>query len=444
MKALPHPNELRIEVMVLGTLIQSRPGLVTALPYLKRIEVFYKPAHQQIYRAILSLYRKGESVDILTVTQELREIGKIDFVGGPNYVVSLTQNAYSDANLLHHIHILLEYYARREVMNLFLQGYQGAGDQSNDILELISKNVSNLSALLGGITANSAVTAAQVYDDFIATTQANIEKLGLVGVPSGISSIDRLTGGWHKGNLIIIAARPGMGKTALGLQCAKNAVLQYGKRVVFFSLEMSNEQLIGRLIASESEFTNSQFIKGLLTTDDLEEVVIMSQKLRNNNMFLDDTAGLTITDFKTKCLKLKTDYDIDLIIVDYLQLMRGERDGNREQEISSISRGLKLTAKELSIPIIAFSQLSRAVESRPDKKPQLSDLRESGSIEQDADMVVFLYRPEYYGITQDEIGNSTVGTLQHIFAKHRNGPLDTIITRCDLAHSSITDYADQY
>ncbi|NEM96184.1 replicative DNA helicase [Pontibacter burrus] len=435
------PHDAALEQAVLGAVLLESSAVRVALTLIKQEEFFYKEPHRLVFRAIKRLFQSGTSVDILTVTAELRQAGLLDSVGGAFFVAELTMRVNSAANLETHIHYLLELFTKRRILTLAQTIHGKALDQTADPFELLSELSKGVSDTLGNLIVKKSVTAVQAYQETIQQIQRGIGKSGLVGIPTGIHSIDKLTGGWRPGDLIIIAARPAMGKTAVAIQYLKNAVLAFGKTAAIFSLEMSYMQLMYRLIASESEFTNNQLSKSELTVDELEEVAIMSAKLQNEHMLLDDTPGLSIMELRTKALKMKADHDIQLLIVDYLQLMQGEKGGNREQEISSISRGLKLIAKEIKVPVIALSQLSRSVESRGgDKKPQLSDLRESGSIEQDADTVVFLYRPEYYGITEDELGNSTAGTLQHIFAKHRNGPLDTIITRCDLAHNRIQDF----
>jgi replicative DNA helicase len=444
MNTIVDATELALEEAVLGAAMLEKAAVRVVLGIVKSEDFFYKPSHQAVFKAINELFHAGKPVDILTVTVQLRENGDLEKVGGAHGVAQMTTRINSSANLEYHLHKLSELYTKRELWKLSKGISERALNPMIDPFDLLSEMSKGLAGTLDNMITKKPILMSQAYAEAIAKIQQGIGQNGLVGIPSGLPSIDKLTGGWRNSDLTIIAARPAMGKTAVALQYAKNAAVDYGKRVAFFSLEMSRLQLMYRLIAMESEFTNSQLSKSQLTVEDLEEVVIMTQSLQSNNLILDDTPGLTIVELRTKALKLKADHDIELIIVDYLQLMMGKGEGkdnsNREREIASISRGLKLVAKELDVPVIALSQLSRAVESRGDKKPQLSDLRESGSIEQDADTVCFLYRPEYYGIMQDEQGIPTAGTLHHIFAKHRNGPLDTIITRCDLAHNRISDY----
>jgi replicative DNA helicase len=433
-----------LEKAVLGTMLLERSGTKMGLHLLKSEEAFYKTGHKLIFRAMQQLFTKGTAIDLLTVMAQVRQNGDLESVGGAYELSQLPSAVNSAAHLEHHVHYLLQLYTLRKLDLLTRELNQKIQDPMQDPFELISSTTKGLTDTLDTLITKRATFLSEAYAQALADMQANIGKNGLVGVPSGISSLDKLTGGWQRSALIIIAARPAMGKTAVALQLAKNAALMFKKRVALFSLEMSTKQLTMRLIASEVTASNSQLSKAQFTLDELATVSAQSQALNNNDILLDDTPGLSITELRTKALKLKADHDIELLIVDYLQLMRGESKGNREQEIGSISRGLKLIAKELDIPVIALSQLSRAVEARGDKKPMLSDLRESGSIEQDADDVIFLYRPEYYNITEDEEGNPTHGTLQWIYAKHRNGPTDTIITGCDLAHSRVFDLSERY
>ncbi|AMM52536.1 DNA helicase [Rufibacter sp. DG15C] len=425
------PQALELEEAVLGALMLEKDALTAVIDLLKP-QSFYKDAHQRIFKAILSLFDKSEPIDILTVTQELREQGELEFVGGAFYVTQLTTRVNSAANIEFHARIITEAAIKRDLISISSEVLGRAYEDTTDVFDLLDSTEAKLFEV-------SESNIRKNFDDMQSLMHKAIKELeakksqkeGLTGVPSGFNALDRVTSGWQQSDLVILAARPAMGKTAFVVSAMRNAAVDFGKGVAIFSLEMSSIQLVNRLISAEAELEGEKIKKGNLADYEWTQLNHKITKLSQAPIFIDDTPGLSIRELRTKCRRLKAQHDIQMIIIDYLQLMSGNTEGkgggNREQEIASISRALKQLAKELSVPVIALSQLSRAVETRGgDKKPMLSDLRESGSIEQDADMVLFLYRPEYYGITEDEMGNPTQGVGEVIIAKHRNGEVGSV------------------
>lgn len=425
------PQALDLEEAVLGALMIEKDALSVVIDIIKP-ESFYSDAHQKIFEAIFNLFQKSSPIDLITVAAELRKMGDLEMVGGAYYLTQLTDRVVSAANIEYHARIVSEKHIQRELIKISSEIITNAYDETADIFDLLDTAEKSLFE----VAQNNLRRDTQKIDDIMRTAVDALEKLrdrtdSLTGVPSGFTGLDRITSGWQPSDLVIIAARPAMGKTAFVLTCARNAAVLHNKPVAVFSLEMSSLQLVNRLISGETEIEQEKLKRGNLADHEWEQLHSRIGKLTDAPLLIDDTPALNVFEFRAKCRRLKAQYDIQMVIVDYLQLMHGKADGkggNREQEIGSISRALKSVAKELNIPVIALSQLSRAVESRPgaSKRPQLSDLRESGSIEQDADMVLFLYRPEYYGLTEDEEGNSTAGIGEVIIAKHRNGELATV------------------
>lgn len=426
------PQAVELEEAVLGALMLEKDALTNVIDILKS-DSFYKESNARIFGAIERLFTRSEPVDILTVTQELKKTGELDLVGGAYYITQLTNRVASAANAEFHARIVAQKYIQRELIRISTKTINDAYEEGSDVFDLLDNAEKNLFSIVeGNIKKNydKMSTLIRKAIDQIETTRNN--KGNFSGVPSGLTALDRLTSGWQKSDLVIIAARPAMGKTALVLSVARNAAVDFNKPVAVFSLEMSSLQLVTRLIASESELPGEKLKKGTLEDYEFQQLNDKIKKLAEAPLFIDDTPGLSVFELRAKARRLKEQHNIELLIVDYLQLMTagGEGKGNREQEIATISRSLKGLAKELEIPVIALSQLSRAVETRGgDKRPQLSDLRESGAIEQDADMVMFIHRPEYYNITEDENGMDTRGMAELIIAKHRNGPVDSAKTR---------------
>lgn len=429
------PQAVDLEEAVLGALMLEKDALTNVIDILK-VESFYKDSHKVIFQAILDLFTESQPIDLLTVTSQLRRNGALEIAGGAFYVTELTSKVASAANIEYHARIITEQSIKRELIKIAGEIQKDAFEDTTDVFELLDKMEQSLFEISEkNIRKNYSDMRSIMREAIIELEARKNQKDGLTGVPSGFTALDRVTSGWQKSDLVIIAARPAMGKTAFVLSVLRNAAVDHSRPVAIFSLEMSSVQLVNRLISSEAELDSEKIKKGSLADHEWAQLVHKTAKLSKAPLFVDDTPALSILELRAKCRKLKAQHDIQMVVVDYLQLMSGDSKsggggGNREQEIASISRALKKIAKELSIPVIALSQLSRAVETRGgDKRPQLSDLRESGAIEQDADMVMFLYRPEYYGITEDEGGASTAGVGEVIIAKHRNGSLENVKLR---------------
>ena len=427
------PQAIELEEAVLGAMLLEREALSTVIDILSH-EAFYKEQNQRVYSAMISLFNRSEPVDILTVTQELKRTGELEIVGGAYYISALTNRIASSANIEFHARIVAQKFIQRELIRLSTSTIKMAYEDGTDVFELLDETTKNIFEILDSNVRRqhdkmSTLIAKAINEIEIAANQ----KDGLLGVPSGFTALDRITGGWQKSDLMVIASRPGMGKTAFVLSMAKNASVDFNKPVAIFSLEMSSIQLVKRLISSETEIHQSKILKGNLDNHEFVQLNERIKKLSSAPLYIDDTPALSLFELRAKARRLKENQKVELIIIDYLQLMSGGPDGkgNREQEISTISRGLKSLAKELDIPIIALSQLSRQVENRPGntKRPQLSDLRESGAIEQDADMVMFIYRAEYYKLMEDENNVSTAGRAEIIIAKNRHGALEDIHLR---------------
>ncbi|MFB2118650.1 replicative DNA helicase [Parapedobacter sp. 2B3] len=443
------PQAGDLEEAVLGALMLEKNALSEVIDILKP-ETFYVEAHQKIFEAIYNLFQKTSPIDLLTVTAELRKMGALELVGGAYYITQLTDRVVSAANIEYHARIISQKYIQRELIKISTEIINNAYEDTTDIFDLLD----HAEKSLFDIAQNNLRRDTRKMDDIMREAVEALETLrdrtdGLTGVPSGFTELDRMTSGWQPSDLVIVAARPAMGKTAFVLSCARNAAVDHDKPVAVFSLEMSSVQLVNRLIAGETEIEQEKLRKGNLADHEWTQLHSRIGRLTQAPLLIDDTPALNIFEFRAKCRRLKAQYDIQMVIVDYLQLMHGKSDGkggNREQEIGSISRSLKSVAKELNIPVIALSQLSRAVESRPggSKRPMLSDLRESGSIEQDADMVLFLYRPEYYGLTEDEAGRPTAGVGEVIIAKHRNGETGTVQLRFIGKYVKFADLEDDF
>ncbi|MDW7694178.1 replicative DNA helicase [Flammeovirgaceae bacterium SG7u.111] len=436
------PYDIELEQAVLGALMLEKDALTEVIEILK-VETFDLEAHQHIFKAILSLFKRSEPIDILTVSNQLKKEGKFEAAKGGVYITQLTNRVNSAANIEFHARLLLQYAIKRQLIQIANEMQRDAYEETSDVFEMLDKTEQ---ALFEVSEMNIRKNYAGM-DVLLSETIAELEKLkdqkdGLTGVPSGFSDLDRITSGWQKSDLIILAARPGMGKTAFVLSALRNAAVEFGRGAAIFSLEMSSVQLVKRLISAECELASDVLKTGKLSEVEWKRLIDRTAKITDAPIFIDDTPALSILELRAKCRRLKQQHDIQIIIIDYLQLMTGDsgKNGNREQEIAMISRSLKQIAKELNVPVIALSQLSRAVETRGgDKKPQLSDLRESGSIEQDADMVIFLYRPDYYNITEDEEGNSVKGTGEVILAKNRHGSLENVRLKFIGEYTKFTD-----
>jgi replicative DNA helicase len=441
------PQSLDLEEAVLGAMMLENDRLAEVIEILKP-EVFYKENHQIIFAAIQHLFGQNEPVDILTVTSELRKRGELDIAGGPYFISMLTNRIASAANIEFHSRIILQKFIQRELIRVSSEIIKDAYEDTSDVFDLLDKAETDLFAISESSIGKSYMDMQSIIKDALKEIAAGRHQEGkLRGVGSGFTELDRITSGWQKSDLIIIASRPGMGKTAFALTMARNAAVDFKKPIAVFSLEMSSVSLVTRLISSETEIPQEKLRRGSMEDHEWAQLNARITTLIDAPLFIDDTAALSIFDLRAKCRRLKAHHDIQMVVVDYLQLMQGSQDarGNREQEISSISRALKTLAKELNIPVIALSQLSRASEKRAlTAKPILSDLRESGSIEQDSDMVLFIYRPEYYKIDVDENGNSTSGVAEIIIAKNRNGPLKDVKVRFVSKYAKFVDAEMDY
>ncbi len=447
------PQAKDLEEAVLGAIMLEKSAFDTVIEILKP-ECFYVEAHQRIYKAMQGLANKSQPIDILTVAEELRFREELEMVGGPYYVTKLTNAVVSSAHIEAHARIILQKFIQRELIRISGEIIGDAYEDSTDVFDLLDSAESKLFE----ITNNHLRKNFDTIDSVLVKAIQRIEDLrhkneDVTGVPSGFVQLDRVTYGWQNTDLIILAARPAVGKTAFALNLARNAVMHPKKPtpVALFSLEMSAGQLVQRILSAESEIWLEKIARGKLEEHEMKQLYARGiQRLAQAPLFIDDTPALNIFELRAKCRRLKNKHNIGMIIIDYLQLMSGTnengRQTNREQEISNISRNLKGLAKELSVPIIALSQLSRAVEQRGAKEgsrvPQLSDLRESGAIEQDADMVMFLYRPEYYDVTTNAEGENIKGLTEVKIAKHRNGSLETIKLKALLHIQKFTDWDD--
>lgn len=441
------PQAVDVEEAVLGALMLDKDALPIVIETLQPGS-YYKETHQLIYAAILRLFEKSHPIDLITVTEELKKAGDLETVGGPNYLVGLTHRVASSANIEFHARIVAQKHIQRELIRVSTQIIRDAFEDTTDVFTLLDDAEKELFA----VTENNLRRQYSSMAELTSRTIRILEELknkkdGLSGIPTGFTDLDRITSGWQPSDLIIIAARPGMGKTSFVLSLARNAAVDFRKPIAIFSLEMASTQLVQRLISMEAEIDASKLRTGKLQEYEWQMLHTTIEKISDVPLFIDDTPGINIFELRAKCRRLKKQHDIQLVIIDYLQLMSGgmenSRGSNREQEISSISRSLKGMAKELNVPVIALSQLSRQTEIRGgSKRPQLSDLRESGAIEQDADIVSFIYRPEYYDIMEDDKGNSNKGIAEIIIAKHRNGPTDSIRLRFIDKYTKFIDIGD--
>ncbi len=433
------PQAVELEEAVLGALMLERDSIITVQEFLQA-DSFYKPEHRTIYAAINELSAELKPIDLYTVTERLKVQKKLAEVGGAAYLAQLTQKVGSAANVEFHAKIIAQKYVQRELIRSATEIQRRSYDESTDVTELIGFAEGEIFKVAEGHVKRSV----QSSKDILARALAQIEEASkntsaFNGVPSGFTAIDKVTLGWQLSDLVIIAARPSMGKTAFVLSMARNIAVDHERGVGFFSLEMSSVQLMMRLIIAETGLSGSDVKSGRLTPEQWRHLEAATKPLGNAPLYIDDTPALSVFEFRSKARRLKMHNNIEIIIIDYLQLMTGgasSNNGNREQEVAFISRTLKAIAKELNVPILALSQLNRSTELRGgSKRPQLSDLRESGAIEQDADIVAFIHRPEYYGINTTEDGQPTAGMAEIILAKHRNGAV------CDVNLRFLKDQA---
>lgn len=426
------PQAVELEEAVLGALMLE--DCVNDIANILEPKSFYKDAHCRIYAAILNLLKQSYPVDVRTVVQELKRTEELSIVGGAYYISQLTNSVASSSHVEYHARIVQQKFIQRELIRISTISINDAYEEGADVFDLLDKAEMGLFSISKNSYKKEAKNSAQLVNEYVKNLETIAAKPdGLSGIPSGIKALDRITLGWQPGDLVIIAARPSMGKTALGVSVAKNAAVKFNIPVAFFSLEVSELKIMAQMVSKEAQINGYALQQPKsLTEDHWKEINRATGIISNAPLFIDDTSSLSVFELRAKARRMKEKHGIKLIVVDYLQLMTTGVDngkGNREQEISLISRSLKAVAKDLDVPVLALSQLSRAVETRGgDKRPQLSDLRESGAIEQDADLVIFPHRPEYYNIKEDSEGNSTIGKAELIVAKHRNGALDTALT----------------
>ncbi len=416
------PNSVDAEKSTLGSMLLDRDAIAKVIEILKEND-FYREANSIIFNAINNLFDKGEPVDLVTITEELREAGNLDVVGGASYINSLVNSVPTAANVEHYAKIVEEKSILRRLIKIADQiaqlGYSGDLEIDN-ILD-------NAEQLIFNISQKRSVQSFDGIKDILMETFENIEKLSandgaVVGIPTGFRDLDKMTSGLQPSDLVILAARPSMGKTALALNIAQYAAVKAKESVAIFSLEMSKSQLVQRMLCSEAQVDSHRLRTGQLRDTDWRRLSKAAGSLSESRIFIDDTPGIRVMEMRAKARRIQAEHGLDLILIDYLQLMQG-RSGSesRQQEVSEISRSLKGLARELNVPVVSLSQLSRAVEQRNDKRPQLSDLRSSGSIEQDADVVAFIYRDDYYNPDSERAGITEI-----IIGKQRNGPVGTV------------------
>ena len=431
------PQNIEAEQAVLGAMLIEKEAIARVTELLKGGD-FYREAHRLIFEAMLDLYNRNEAVDMITVIELLKREDNLEKVGGIAYVTSLANSVPTAANVHYHAKIVEEKALLRQLIQTSTKiaalGYEGSEEVSQivDQAEKMILEVSNR-RIGGDFTPIKSI----VLDAFGKIEQLYESRGGITGLATGFKDLDRLTSGLQKSDLILVAARPSMGKTAFTLNISSNVAIREKKAVAFFSLEMSKEQLVQRMLCAEASIDSQKLRIGELEDDDWTKLINAADRLSGAPIFIDDTAGISVLEMRSKARRLKVEHDLSLIIIDYLQLMQGSggKGGeNRQQEISEISRSLKGLARELGVPVVALSQLSRSVESRQVKKPMLSDLRESGSLEQDADIVAFLYREDYYN---PDTENKNITEI--IVAKHRNGPVDSVQL---FFHKQFTRFAD--
>lgn len=440
------PQAVDFEEAVLGSMLIDNTAIGDVIDILSP-ESFYREQNKIIYATIKELFGDSQPIDILTVANALRTKAMLEAIGGEYYLIQLSQKVSSSAHSEFHARVIVQKYLQREMIRVASDIIEKSFDETTDVFDLLDESEQALFDVAHKNVSKNYESAEGLIKEAIQRIEEISKKEGLSGIPSGFTGVDRVTSGWQPSDLVILAARPGMGKTAFVLSMARNIAVDHKRPVAVFSLEMSSVQLITRLISSETGITSEKLRKGTLDDVEWQQLLTKVKTLESAPLFIDDTPALSVFDLRAKCRRLVAQKNIQMIIIDYLQLMTvggQKQSGNREQEISTISRSLKSIAKELNVPVIALSQLSRAVETRGgDKRPMLSDLRESGAIEQDADIVSFIYRPEYYDITEWADGEPSDGQAEFIIAKHRNGSLENVRLRFQGHLARFSDLEEQ-
>lgn len=427
-RTMPHSADA--EAAILGAMMIDANTIAVVTALLHDEAAFYDERNRAVFSAITALANRNEPVDVLTVTNELRRSQTLETAGGLSYVSGLCISTPTSAHAEYHAKIVIENSIKRRLIDASLQVSTEAYEPSADAFEVLDKAGAIITLIESSITVRRATHGSALLRQSIAELEARAKKYEsgerITGIPSGFDDLDRMTGGFQRGELILIAARPSMGKTGFATDISDNAAAA-GHSVLFATIEMTAQAITMRRLSARAKIDSIKLRDGNLSNDEWQAVMRCHHLLADRKIYIDDSPGVSIMELRARARIAKREHGIEMLVVDYLQLMHAPKSESREREISMISRGLKLLAKELDIPVIALSQLNRSVESRGDKRPMLSDLRESGSLEQDADVVMFVHRPEYYGITVDEDGNSTLGIAEVIIGKQRNGP--TGITR---------------
>jgi len=431
------PQAIELERAVLGAMLIDKRGVNEVIDLLDK-DAFYLPEHQEIYDTMINLFNEGKPIDILTVAEALKTRDTLQQIGGEYYLITLSNIVATAAHIEYHARIILQMYVKRQLIEISGEISEKAYDDTVDVLNLLDNAEQKLFEVSQKSLKRGSLKIKSVIPDIKAQLEQLAKQEGLSGISTGFPTLDEYTSGWQNGELIIIAARPGMGKTAFVLSMARNMAIDHKVPVAIFNLEMTSDQLIKRLFSIETEIPAEKFRSGKLSDMEWSLLNNKMDKIADAPIYINDSSMLSIFDLRAQARRMKSQHDIGILIIDYLQLMTAQtnnKSGNREQEISTISRNLKALSKELNIPVIALSQLSRKVEERSDKsghkRPQLADLRESGAIEQDADIVSFIYRPEYYKIELWEDDTPTQNQAEFIIAKHRNGRTGNIRLRFD-------------
>ena len=436
------PQDFEAEKAVLGAMLLDKHAVSPAIELLQP-DYFYSMANEKIFGAMLELYTRNVEVDVITIREELRRTGHLENIGGSAYLNELVSSVISSANVEAHAQIVAEKHMLRTLITTMSQNVQKCYDNREDAFGLIDEVERDIFKVSEARMKKSVVPLQQA----LVKTMEVLERIhgskgGVTGVPTGFTDLDGMTGGLQKSDLIIIAARPSVGKTAFALSLARNAAVKYGVPTAVYSLEMSQQQLLIRLLAAEARVDAHALRTGTLPEEKWAQISTRIHKLAPAPLFIDDTPALSVLELRARARRLKSEHDLGLVMVDYLQLMQGPaRAESREREISMISRSLKILAKELDIPVIALSQLRRSVEERNDKRPILSDLRESGALEQDADVVIFIHRPALYGIESYPDGESTAGVAEVMISKQRNGPTGDVKLTFVKQYARFEDFA---
>jgi len=422
------PHSVEAEMAVLGAMLLDRAALTKAIELLEP-ECFYREAHQLLFATMVSLFERGTTVDALTVAEELRRRGILENVGGTAYLAELSLRVPSVGAVEHYARIVLEHYFKRSLIRTAAEILHACYDEGTDALEELDRAESAIFEIAEKRLRQSAlplrVLARNTFETLTHLIERNARH-GVTGIPTGYIRLDELLGGFQRSDFIVIAGRPSMGKTALALSIARNIAVEHRIPVAIFSLEMSAQQLMLRLLSAEAQIDLHRLRTGRITPEMMPRIVQATGRLAEAPIFVDDTPMLSLLELRAKSRRLRAEHNVQLVIVDYLQLVHPPKAESREREVALISRSLKMMAKELEIPVVALAQLNRSVESRADKRPMLADLRESGSLEQDADVVIFVHRPEMYGITTYDDGTPTEGTAEIIVGKQRNGPVGEV------------------